>query len=108
WPESPALLDFSLIFLFGISVFVLVGTSANLVGAAFHLQSPGFFKVVGVSMLAGFISTIAAVIVAYYTAIATFRFGLDPDNHGIPLITSSMDLIGVIAIVIALVVFRLA
>jgi mgtE-like transporter len=108
WPESPALLDFSLIFLFAISVFALVGTSANLVGTVFHQASPGFLKVVGVSMLAGFISTIFAVIVAYYTAIATFRFGLDPDNHGIPLITSSMDLIGVIALVIALVVFRLA
>jgi cation transporter-like permease len=32
---------------------------------------------------------------------------MDPDNHGIPMITSSMDFIGVITLVIALIVFGL-
>ena len=35
------------------------------------------------------------------------RLGLDPDNHGIPIITSSMDLIGAVAIILALLVFGL-
>ena len=42
------------------------------------------------------------VLVAYYGSVAAFRLGLDPDNHGIPLITSSMDLVGPISLIIAL------
>jgi mgtE-like transporter len=59
-------------------------------------------------MLAGLIATISAVGVAYYTAVVTFRRGLDPDNFGIPLITSSMDFVGVIALIIGLVTFGVA
>jgi mgtE-like transporter len=43
--------------------------------------------------------------VAYYTAAATYRVGLDPDNFGLPTITSSMDLLGVICVVLALQAF---
>jgi mgtE-like transporter len=107
FPEAPALLDFSLIFLLGVSVFTLVGVSADLVARIFGYATPGSLRVVGVSLLGGFIATCAAVLLAYYSAAATYRLGLDPDNHGIPIITSSMDLIGAIAIVLALLVFGL-
>jgi cation transporter-like permease len=30
------------------------------------------------------------------------RFGLDPDNHGVPIITSVMDLSGVAAFLVAM------
>jgi cation transporter-like permease len=49
-------------------------------------------------------ATIGAAIVAYATAVATFRFDLDPDNHGIAAVTSSMDLVGVVCIVVAVAV----
>jgi mgtE-like transporter len=107
-PEAPAVLDFTLVFLWALSVFFLVGNTAYFVAVFFHRAGPSLLTMLGISLLAGYISALGAVVVAYYTAIATYRFGLDPDNHGIPLITSSMDLIGVIALVIALVVFRLA
>ena len=38
----------------------------------------------GVALLAGFMATTAAVVVGFYAAVATYRFGLDPDNHGVP------------------------
>ena len=106
-PDSPALLDFTLIFLLAVSVFTLVGVSADLVARVFGLHTPGSLRVVGISLLGGFMATCAAVLLAYYSAAATYRLGLDPDNHGIPIITSSMDLIGAIAIVLALLVFGL-
>jgi len=108
FPESPALLDFTLVFLWALSVFFLVGNTAHFVALFFHKAGPSLLTMIGISLLAGYIAAVGAVVVAYYTAIATYRFGLDPDNHGIPLITSSMDLIGVIALVVALVAFRLA
>jgi mgtE-like transporter len=106
-PEAVAVLDFSVVFLFAILVFPLVGAAAHLGGVWIGLGSPGIVRVVGVSTLAGLLATSVAAVVAYYTAVATYRLGLDPDNHGIPTITSSMDLTGVVALVIGLLAFGL-
>ena len=52
-----------------------------------------------VSLLGGYIASLGAAVMAYATAVATFRFGLDPDNHGVPIVTSSIDLLGMFALV---------
>jgi mgtE-like transporter len=57
---------------------------------------------VGASLLGGLIASACVLVIAYYGSIAAFRLGLDPDNHGIPLITSSMDLIGAFALILAI------
>ena len=54
------------------------------------------------SMLAGAIATTFAVIVGFYGALVAYRLGLDPDNHGIPIVTSSLDLLGAFALIISL------
>ena len=107
-PDSLALLDFSIVFLIAMVSFPLLGLLAELVASALQLASPGLGKMVGITLLAGMMATTVAGVVAYYAAMATFRVGLDPDNHGIPMITSTMDFFGVIAIVISLVVFGIA
>ncbi|HEV2906739.1 MAG TPA: magnesium transporter [Actinomycetota bacterium] len=107
-PEALVLLDFTIIFLFAALTFALAGVSAHVASAIVGLASPGVLTVVGISMFAGLIATIAAVWVAYYSAVVTFRRGLDPDNFGIPLITSTLDFVGVIALIIALVTFGVA
>jgi mgtE-like transporter len=104
-PEALVLLDFSIIVLFAAVTFALTGVAAHLASVIVGLASPGVGTVIWVSMLAGLITTVSAVGVAYYTAVVTYRRGLDPDNFGIPLITSSMDFVGVIALIIALVTF---
>ena len=50
-------------------------------------------------------ATVVASIIGYYAAVVAYRFGFDPDNHTIPVVTSGMDLLGVICLVVALVVF---
>lgn len=107
-PESLALLDFSVVVLFAVLIFVLVGVTTDIVAGLFGLASPGPLIVVGISLLGGMIATIFAVVVAYYAAIATYRVGMDPDSHGIPIITSSMDFLGVVALVIAIIAFGVA
>lgn len=104
-PEPLAWLDGSIVLLFGVWIFALVGLAVHFVTGAIGLGSPGLGTVLGVSLLAGVSATMLAVLVAYYTAVATYRVGLDPDNHSIPIITSSMDFIGVIALTLALAVF---
>ena len=39
---------------------------------------------------------------AYYSAIATFRFGWDPDNFSIPISSAVMDLIGTLCLVLVI------
>jgi mgtE-like transporter len=107
-PEGAALLDVSIILLFAILVFPLVGLSAHLFAALIGLGSPGALRVIGISTMSGLVATAVAAVVAYYTAVATYRLGLDPDNHGLPLITSSMDFAGVVSLVLAIVVFGVA
>ena len=35
------------------------------------------------------------------------RLGLDPDNHGIPIVTSSLDLLGAFALILVIVALGL-
>ncbi|MDQ3991658.1 MAG: magnesium transporter [Actinomycetota bacterium] len=107
-PERAAVLDATIILLFSLWIFALVGAAADLVARIFNFNSPGDLVVVGVSLLAGVMSTCVAIGVAYYAAVVTSRRGLDPDNYGIPLITSSMDFAGVIALVVAMRAFGVA
>jgi mgtE-like transporter len=104
-PEPLAWLDASIVFLFSMVNSVLTGVAAHLAARLIGLSSPGLVDMIGITFLAGLLATVPVIVVAYYTAVATFRLGLDPDNHGIPMITSSMDFVGVISLVIALLVF---
>jgi mgtE-like transporter len=60
------------------------------------------WRMIGISLIGGSLATACALGIAYYGAVAAFRLGLDPDNHGIPLMTSSMDLVGAFALILAI------
>jgi mgtE-like transporter len=105
YPEPLALLDASLSFVFAVSVYSLVAVSAQLISMALHRAGPGFVGMLAISLFAGFLATIISSAIAYYGAVATFRFGLDPDNHGIPLLTSLMDLAGTLCLILGTVLF---
>jgi mgtE-like transporter len=105
WPEAVAGLDATIIFLFALFMFALRGFAAAVIGELMNLASPGILVMVGVSLVAGMIATLLVIVISYYTAVATYRLGLDPDNHGIPIISSTMDLLGVIAFMIGLLAF---
>jgi mgtE-like transporter len=100
--------DILLTYILGTPVFFFVGVSGTIVAHAVGLATPGFAEMVALSMLAGLIATTGAVFVAYYTAAISFRLGLDPDNYGIPVVTSSMDLLGAIALILSMVVLGIA
>jgi mgtE-like transporter len=101
FPERLAALDISLAGPWSLLNFAATGLSAHYVAEALGKSSPGAAHMTGIALLAGVMATAGAAVVAYATAVATFRFDLDPDNHGIAAVTSTMDLIGVICIVVA-------
>jgi mgtE-like transporter len=100
--------DILLVFAYALPTFLLLGVSADVVAALFDLTSPGALEMIGVSMLAGTFATTAAVLVGYYGAVATYRLGLDPDNHGIPIVTSSLDFLGAVSLILAIVILGLS
>lgn len=104
-PQTLAVLDASLNFLFAVSVFTLVALSAQAISMATGKAGPGVADMLAVSLIAGFLATIVSSAIAYYGAVATYRFGWDPDNFGIPLVSSVMDLAGTLALILGTVVF---
>jgi len=100
--------DVMLVYLYAVPVFVFLGLTSTFVASALNKASPGIFEMLGVSLIAGFFATTAAVAVGFYSAVATYRFGLDPDNHSIPLVTSSLDLLGALSLILAIVILGLA
>jgi mgtE-like transporter len=99
--------DVLLIVFYALPVFLLVGVSSDLAAAIVGLRSPGVFDVIGVALLAGALTTVFVVFIAYFAAVAAYRLGFDPDNHGIPIVTSSLDLVGAFSVILAIVALGL-
>lgn len=97
-PEVPALVDASGVFVLGMAVFTLIGAIAvGLSSVTGHAPTDPVTVVVS-TIVAGLIVTPITIVVSYYLAIITYRFGLDPDNQTVPIITSFMDLAGVVCV----------
>jgi mgtE-like transporter len=107
-PEAPALVDASLVVIFGLAVFTFIGAVAFGLSELVGTDHPGAAAIIGGSVLAGLLVLPITITVAYYVAIITARFGFDPDNHGVPIITSVMDLAGVACVLLVLSVMGIA
>jgi mgtE-like transporter len=107
-PEAAALLDGTIVIVLGITVYTLTALATFTLSVAIGAAHPGALTFLGTVLFGGMLATLVASVIGYYAAVTTYRFGLDPDNHTIPLVTSGMDLLGVICLVIALGVFGVA
>ena len=52
-------------------------------------------------------ATMFAIVIGYYAAVFTHRLGLDPDNHGIAIVTSTLELFGAVSLNLAIVLVGL-
>lgn len=100
-PSGGARRDIADIYLLAVPVFALASVVADVISLLADLRSPGPLVMVGVALVGGLLATTCSVLVAYYGAIASYRAGIDPDNVGIPMVTSAMDLAGSLSFVIA-------
>lgn len=95
-PETPAIVDATIVLVQSIATFALIGGAAWALGRLTGLPGmPGLGPLLGGVVLAGLLVTPITILTGYYLAVITYRFGLDPDNQGVPIITSVMDLAGV-------------
>lgn len=107
-PRGSAGADIAMIFALSVPVFAITGIVAELGGALTNQASPGIVEVVAVALMGGLMATACVVVVAYYATILAVRFGLDPDTHGIPMVTSTLDFVGAFALILAIVAVGVA
>lgn len=104
-PQREVGLEVSVTFLFALGVYVYIGVGAWLLAAALGVESVPLPQLLGVSVVGGLLGTAFLAGVATTAATATYRLGLDPDNHAIPIVTSVMDFIGMLCLVGAASIF---
>jgi mgtE-like transporter len=83
-------------------IYLTIGAAGLALAALFGLAYPGAGPMIGGTLLAGVLVMPLVLVVGYYLAVLTSRFGLDPDNHSVPIVTSVMDLAGVVALLVAM------
>lgn len=101
-PEIPALVDGAIVVVLGVAVFATIGAVSWALSRLTDGPDPGAAALIGATMLAGAIVLPITLVVGYYLAVLTSRFGVDPDNQGVPFITSLLDLAGVAAILLVM------
>ncbi|HUH06398.1 MAG TPA: magnesium transporter [Egibacteraceae bacterium] len=101
-PGGPAALEGSVTFLFAFGVFTTIALLTQAASVVVGFPSPGAGPLVAISLTGGLFATVLIVLVAYYSATASYRFGLDPDNFGMPIVTATMDFLGVLCLVAAI------
>lgn len=97
-PERPALVDATIVIALGLVVFTAIGVIAAVLASITGVARPPSGLMVIGTVLAGLLVLPVTLVVGYYVAVLTTRFGLDPDNHGVPTITATLDLTGVAAV----------
>ncbi len=107
-PSGEARVDLATTFALSIPVFALLGLVASIAGGLTGHAGPSLADLVALAVLGGLLATVLIVVVAYYATLAAVRFGVDPDTYGIPMVTSSLDLVGAFTLIVAVVAVGVA
>lgn len=98
-PSRSARRDLWFVLGLSVPVFAVNGVGAHLVASRIGAVSPGLPELLAASLLGGLATMVVVMAIAYYGSIAAVRLGIDPDTYGIPLVSSTVDLVGVLTLV---------
>ena len=96
---------FLMMHVLGLIIFTLIGIFAYVVSIVLGMKTLPLLNIIFVSLLAGEMLIFIVNILAYYTSVLSFKRGVDPDNVAIPIITSVIDLVGVVCLLSTLFTF---
>lgn len=105
---GPVAPDLALVFVVALPIYLVLGVAADVLAVVTGLASPGALEMIEVVLLAGFMATTVTCVVAYGAALVTYRLGWDPDNNGVPLVSSASDFLGAAAFMVALAILGLS
>jgi mgtE-like transporter len=103
----PVAEDVTVVYLVALPTFLVLALAADVLAAVTGLGTPGAAEMVGLLLLAGILATTLSAVVAYGAALATYRLGWDPDNNGVPMVSSASDFLGAAAFMVSLVILGL-
>lgn len=106
-PSRPARRDAALIAGLALPVYVFNAIGAYVVAHMLGAASPSVGAMLAAALLAGVVTVAFVIAVAYYSSIVAYWVGLDPDTYGIPIVTSSVDFLGALALVTAIVALHI-
>lgn len=104
----PVAVDVTVVYLVALPTFLVLGLAAEVLAVVADLGTPGAAEMVALLLLAGILATTLAAVVAYLAALATYRLGWDPDNNGVPMVSSASDFLGAAAFMVSLVILGLS
>ena len=106
-PGRLVLADAALVLGLALPVYVFNALGAQVAASLLSQASPGVWWMLAVSLLAGALTVLFVIALAYYGTVAAWRVDLDPDSVGIPVVTASVDFVGVVCLVAVVVTFGL-
>lgn len=98
-PQKEVFWHFIMTYFYVCALMPFLAFMSNYCAVLMGMNTPGILSMLTVSIAAGLIVITCVNIVGYITASISFRNGYDPDNFGIPVITSFIDLIGATVLV---------
>ena len=101
-PSREARRDLVFVAVVAVPVLAFDAAGAHAFARLLGQASPGLGTMLAVTLVGGVLALLWVLVVAYYGTVAAFRFGVDPDTYGIPVVTSTVDFAGAFALVLAL------
>ena len=94
--------DALLVFALGFPVFLFNAVGAAGAAAVLGQDGPGLVWMVLLSLIGGAVTVAFVTALAYYSTMAAWRFDVDPDTYGIPVVTATVDFVGVVILIVTM------
>jgi len=81
------------------------GAGAQAFGALLNETGPALGQTLAVSLVATIPAVLFVAAMGYYSSVGSFRVGLDPDTYGVAIVTSSVDFVGAMILIVTATAF---
>ncbi len=78
-----------------VSIFTALAVGAYLIGTVIGSELT-FVQLLTISLVSGMSVAVIAVVFSFVTTYASYRFGIDPDDTTIPVVTNVVDVFGMV------------
>ena len=104
-PQAGVRYDAASVLLIGLPIYIFNGLGAHVVARMAGLASIDALVLLAITLVAGLITVLFVIAIAYYGTVAAVVLRVDPDTYGIPVVTSSVDFVGSVALITVAVAF---
>jgi mgtE-like transporter len=102
WPQRSARSDIWFVTALALPVYAFNGIGAHYTARLLGQASPGLPDMLAVSLIGGAAALAFVAAIAYLGDVVAVRTGVDPDTYGIPVVSSSLDLVGAFTLIVTI------